>query len=789
MISPTGSRLVGLWHALLPLAVAAALVLSASVASAVGGPDFTLPGGGVTNTSGLQISFDGRGIDGNGYRPIRVTVRTVPLAPLTADRQIRIVLKPKTYTSVGTPAISQVIELPEGNSTVEATILVPQNAIWYGMELETWEGGEKWRELSAPYLGWPNNSGYWDWTEARPAILAIDRDAQPRQVRATAVQAHRSTGADPTPSHDLPDVRTLAWLFPDPNRGATPMPTMGAAGAQPPTVNSPQVSDVAMLSQISELTRIDVVSTAELPSRWIEISQIDVAVISLEDLQHVARQRPQSLTALRDWLSTGPLLVVYGVGSDFEHLEELEGLLQLARLPESADQPPGYRGWTVPREGDNDGNLKTPGDEPGRPWPRGAGARISRSRPALRERPTSTDDGAAATANAAQSAVKPPFVLRPAHLGCVVAIGSDNPFPGQEKDWIWIFNSVSDSHWRWYQRNGFSLHRMNDDYWMFLIPGVGEAPVVSFLLLVSLFAVVIGPVNYIVLGRLGRLYLLLITVPAGAAVVTVALFGYALLTDGLGVRLRARSFTELDQRTGQAAAWSRQSYYAAVSPSGGLVFPDDATVFPLVYQPTFMGGQGRTMGQLEWDGEQRLKAGFLPSRTASQFVVQRATQTKARLVVRESGGQPPAVENQLESAIHYLLLRDSLGDYYAASATRAAAKPTLTKTDAAAAEEELRKLFKAVEPGLPRGYDPTLHNNFFTSLMRSYNWMAVDSSASQPAMAASILESSLAAASQPTKHPLDNSSYIAVVAASPGVPIGVPRARQEASLHVIRGRW
>ena len=98
-----------------------------------------------------------------------------------------------------------------------------------------------------------------------------------------------------------------------------------------------------------------------------------------------------------------------------------------------------------------------------------------------------------------------------------------------------MLNSVPADHWMWYKRHGMSLHRTNDDFWNCLVPGVGMAPVVSFVLLISLFAIFIGPVNYWVLSRARRLYLLLLTVPLGAAVVTIALFAYALLTDGLAL--------------------------------------------------------------------------------------------------------------------------------------------------------------------------------------------------------------------------------------------------------------
>jgi hypothetical protein len=56
-------------------------------------------------------------------------------------------------------------------------------------------------------------------------------------------------------------------------------------------------------------------------------------------------------------------------------------------------------------------------------------------------------------------------------------------------------------------------------------------------------------------------------------------------------------------------------------------------------------------------------------------------------------------------------------------------------------------------------------------------------------MASSLLEKNLAECLLPTKVPLENGTYIAVIESSPAVPVGVPRVRQEASLHVIRGRY
>jgi hypothetical protein len=274
------------------------------------------------------------------------------------------------------------------------------------------------------------------------------------------------------------------------------------------------LSDAALLDNLlTNFPRLEMLPPTELPKRWIELSQYDLIMVSLADLRTLATSDPQRLRALTDWAAGGPLLLVHGVGSDFAGLADVEKLLELPPIPEPHAAGESFRGWTPapqerhtramqsqmddfdetsmlqmrPNYGNRYVNPVAPLNDPA--YRRG-------KRPDLLPEPA-----------------QPPFAMRPIGLGAVVAVASDNPFPGQDTDWIWIFNSVPRSHWRWYERNGFSLHRQNADYWTFLIPGVGEAPVVSFLLLVSLFAVVIGPINYMLLGKTGRYYLLLITVP------------------------------------------------------------------------------------------------------------------------------------------------------------------------------------------------------------------------------------------------------------------------------------
>ena len=773
------------WPAAKQLAFSLALwFFVAHSAWAGSGTTVTMPIAPTKPKSGLSLTVDGRGIDANGYRPIRVTVSPLPPGPFPADRQIRVVISPGMYGGSSFPEVSQIIELPEGATSAEASIAIPQSTQWYQFAIATYESGEKLKDLSQDPLGWMNST-YWQWTEAAPAMLFIDDRVPSRNKRDSMVSLLQAQGSDPSPTYDLPDLRTLAWVFPDPNRGQV---NWNGVPGTPVTPATPQLSDTTLLMQIqSQMGRVEMFPVGEIPKRWIDLSQFDVTVISADDLQRLSAQ-PARLQAVRDWVRGGTTLIVYGAGEEFERLAEIEKHLVLAPLPPDPEESEAYRGWTLPDAKRHNKTLRFTADNLRNPYGPVYGLAQSYSSTAMASLDEDADVNAA---DLLPAPTKPPFLRRSAGLGTVVAIASDKPFPGQETDWIWIFNSVPSNQWSWYQRNGLSLYRQNDDYWSFLIPGVGQAPVISFLLLVSLFAAVIGPVNYILLGRVRRLYLLLITVPAGAILVTSALFGYAVLTDGLGVRLRTRSFTDLDQASGQAAGYSRQSYYASIAPSRGLQFPEDCTVFGIAYEPTNGNRPDSSDETMAWDGQQKLQSGFIASRTTVQYMVLRSTKSPARLNVRESPGQPPQVENRLGSRIRFLLLRDRQGNYYSASDLDADQTTRLAVADLQAAEDQIRKLANEVVPEYPAGYDPTSQGkSAISSLMPNYNyWSGIDSGTSRPVMAASVLEANIALAMNPKRHPYQPGTYIAILETSPVVPAGVPNPREEASLHVLRGRW
>jgi hypothetical protein len=375
----------------------------------------------------------------------------------------------------------------------------------------------------------------------------------------------------------------------------------------------------------------------------------------------------------------------------------------------------------------------------------------------------------------------------------VVAIAADDPFAEPPEMWGALLRTLTPERWAWYRRHGVSLDRDNTDFWNWLIPGVGLAPVTEFRILITLFVIIIGPVNYYWLKRRGKLHLLLVIVPLCALLVTSSLFGYALLADGLGVRVRARSFTVIDQQRGEAVCWSRVTYYAGLSPSGGMSFPDDVAVMPI--QPDGADGQRRqpNLGLIWSEKEQNLASGWLRSRTQTQLLTvrSRASAAGVRWVAPAKAGDPPRIENHLETQIERLLLADDEGNHYRALDVPPGATVALERADVATEEAELVKLFRANAPAVPDGFDA----NIYSSLGgRRYNPWRVRGATSlpDPSLSSGRLEQKLREFQNVVRtipSPLSPQSYVAFVDCSPELVWGVPAPRPEAGLQVVVGRW
>jgi len=279
----------------------------------------------------------------------------------------------------------------------------------------------------------------------------------------------------------------------------------------------------------------------------------------------------------------------------------------------------------------------------------------------------------------------------------------------------------------------------------------------------------------------------------GAGVITFALFSYALVSDGLGVRLRARSLTSIDQTNGRTVSWSRQSYYAGLAPSAGMSFPLDAAVYPIDHRPTGRYGQPKDMGRrLRWNGEQRLTQGYLNSRSTSQVIVVESRETSLGIDVDEPGGgsTTPRVTNRLGVDIEQLLIRSTDGRSFACGELPAGSSVQLHTIDAKEFPDNWNKLFAAERPEFPIGFDPNQVENASAIFGDSYAyWQEIDRGLPEPTTATSILERGLRNIGNLKLDDMRPRSYIAVVRQAPNVSLGIESVSEEASSHVVTGNW
>jgi hypothetical protein len=328
----------------------------------------------------------------------------------------------------------------------------------------------------------------------------------------------------------------------------------------------------------------------------------------------------------------------------------------------------------------------------------------------------------------------------------------------------------------WPTRHGNNPNNFNKDFNNLLIPGVGVAPVGMFQALITLFVLGIGPLNYWMLRRQNKLPMLLFTVPAAAIVTTALLFAYGMFADGVGVQTRSRTLTLLDQRTGEAASWGRFSYYAGISPRGGLTIPRDQVMYPM-YPEWMMGYRAwtgnRTRRQLdvEWGEQQQLASGWLPSRTPTQYEAIAARPTEKRIELRTTDAGIRAM-NRLGTDVTHLAVEDHQGRVYWLENLAAGEGQVVAATEWDRVGSAIRRLFTDNLPEAPVGADGGYTGAVYEFLFSQ-----------------SLMEGRLAAINSALVRSYGRGKYIAFTKEPVELDLGIDDADREASFHVIEGTW
>ncbi len=514
-----------------------------------------------------------------------------------------------------------------------------------------------------------------------------------------------------------------------------------------------------------------------LPDQWISYSGLDVVAVSMETFANLPAEKR---SAIIKWVESGGSLIVFAVGERASDSQQLSSLLGVHRYSMTDPQ------W----------QQSDPAEwidiEVNRPQHDGSSFDCYMSYSMVcdctfsdtEESCGETDQEQAElqrqkeifTANRWRLA-RDVFESRPMMLGQVYAFKED-PFPGTSSDWRWFLKSVGSARLNWPQRNGISSRTGNFGFYEFLIPGISTLPKQAFLILITLFAIVIGPINYIWLLRRGQLYLLVLTIPTIALLTSLSLFGYSIVAHGFGVKSRMRSITVLDQSRRAAISTTRMALYAGLAPTNGLSFSQDSAVFPI-----WPLNYEFNSGSVDWTESQALESGWLRSRTRTQFVVQSHRDERGRLEISPSADDRLEVANGLAWDLDSLIIVDDNGTIYAGHRINANATAQLGRAD----KTTLRSIFNEFSQyplEVPEGINRSTIGVRFDQYANNDSYLSIN-------FDHSLLELTLKSflASLQAGTPVRPRSYIAILNEPPGIDVGLDSVTERASRHFLLGYY
>ena len=183
-------------------------------------------------------------------------------------------------------------------------------------------------------------------------------------------------------------------------------------------------------------------------------------------------------------------------------------------------------------------------------------------------------------------------------------------------------------------------------------------PVRGLFLLMLVFAIVIGPVNLIVLSRKRRRIWMLWTVPVISLTTCFAVFLYATFAEGWNRYIRTEGLTILDQRVNRATSIGVTAFYSALTPGDGLHFGYETELTSQTFAATPLP---RTV---DWTHDQHLGRGWIAARVPAHFKVRKTEVRRERITVRRVEGARLNIVNGLGTDIDQFWLADTDGTIY-----------------------------------------------------------------------------------------------------------------------------
>ncbi len=193
----------------------------------------------------------------------------------------------------------------------------------------------------------------------------------------------------------------------------------------------------------------------------------------------------------------------------------------------------------------------------------------------------------------------------------------------------------------------------------------------AFLMLMFLFVIVVGPVNYFLLLRKKSKAWVLFTAPVISLATCVIIVGYAYAIEGIRKETRIGSFTILDQRNHEATTLGIEAFYCRITPGSGLSFSPRTEVTPMIQGENrysrYSGYRrsGTYPHQVNWTENQHLSSGWIKPRIPAYFFTRKPEKRRERIRLITKNGTKKIV-NGFGTNILKIYITDHSGTVYTA---------------------------------------------------------------------------------------------------------------------------
>lgn len=352
-----------------------------------------------------------------------------------------------------------------------------------------------------------------------------------------------------------------------------------------------------------------------------------------------------------------------------------------------------------------------------------------------------------------------------------------NPFPGVPIDWLWYLSTLGEQRVRWYERNALSTRHETDEFLNFHVPGIQRIPVYAFMILITLFTVLIGPVNYTLMKRRRQLFLLVLTIPLIAAVTSVSLVAYSVVAYGFDTKTRLRSVTFIDQPRKMSITSGRFSMYSGLSPAQ-MKFEPETALYPL-----WRDDAPFRKGRVDWTDGQMLSGGFLRSRTLTQFVSVTPRIERQRLDCTPQPNETLKVDNGFTRELVDVLVTDDRGQLYSVERIPAGGSALATRVKPDSSVVALKRRVDLHPFAMPENYNANAYSSY------RYRYGGAWTSGMSHVRYQNSQHERLLQKLSSVPPDLPPRTYFAACESNPGLDIGLSSSQTRDELHVLHGKY